>query len=133
MPDRILLVGLSFYGYHGVRPEERSVGQRFLVDLELELDLRRAGGSDDLADTVDYAAVGQVVREVVEGPPRCLLEAVAEAVAARLLDEFRTIDAVLVRVKKPLAALAGRRLEYAAVEVRRERSEEPPTLEPYLP
>ena len=55
MGDRILLNGMTFYGYHGVRPEEKELGQRFVVDVEMELDLRAAGTSDDLTDTVDYS------------------------------------------------------------------------------
>ena len=59
-----------------------------MVDLELERDLTVAGRSDQLADTVDYGAVYQVVREVMEGPPRNLLERLAEDIAQRLLEEF---------------------------------------------
>ncbi len=57
MNDRILLRDLRFYGYHGVHPEEQRLGQPFAVDLEAELDLRRAGQRDDLSDTVSYSAL----------------------------------------------------------------------------
>jgi dihydroneopterin aldolase len=55
--DRVLLRGLLFHGYHGVLPEERTLGQKFAVDVALSVDLRAAGASDDLQDTISYAAV----------------------------------------------------------------------------
>ncbi len=111
---------MVFYGYHGANPAERTLGQRFIVDLEVELDLRPAGQSDDLADTVDYSAMYAAVREVVEGPPRNLLESVAEAIARRILASF-AVDAVRVRVRKPAAPIKGSVLAHAGVEVYRER------------
>jgi len=105
--DRIHLVGLEFTGHHGVFPEERERGQRFVVDVTLVLDLEPAGRSDELAKTVNYQLVAQEVRAIVEGPARSLLEAVAEAVAERLLKVFR-VRQVQVRVKKPEAPLEGR-------------------------
>src|SRR5918992_6150404 len=86
--DEILLEGMRFYAYHGVNPEERALGQRFSVDVVLGVDLRRAGQSDNLADTVSYSAVYKLVRQIVEGQPRQLIEAVAEEIAAAILMEF---------------------------------------------
>ena len=100
MTDRILLNDLAFFGYHGVKPEEKALGQRFHVDLELRLDLEPAGRADDLALTIDYGQVFGVVRELLEGPSRDTLEAVAEAVAAALLGRFPRLEAVVVLVKK---------------------------------
>ena len=107
MGDRILLKGMTFYGYHGVRPEEKELGQRFVVDVEMELDLRAAGASDDLTDTVDYSRVYRVVKEIVEGPGRNLLEAVAEETAGAVLNTF-SVSAVRVRVAKPHVSIRGR-------------------------
>src|ERR671920_2279251 len=90
--DEILLEGMRFYAYHGVNAEERTLGQRFMVDVVLAVDLRRPGQSDDLADTVSYSAVYKVVREIVEGEPRNLIEAVAEEIAAEILAEFPPIQ-----------------------------------------
>ena len=64
--DRITLMGMEFFGYHGVLPEENKLGQRFVVDLVLELDLHQAGLNDDLNATINYAEVYQEVRELVE-------------------------------------------------------------------
>lgn len=117
MADRIILSGMEFYGYHGVLPPERELGQRFVVDVELSLDLAGAGRKDDPAATVDYAEVFRLVEKVVGGPPRKLLEKVAEDIAAAVTGLF-PVEEVLVRVKKPSPPLPGR-LDCAAVEIRR--------------
>lgn len=119
MSDTIRLAGMQFVGYHGVLPEERREGQPFVVDVELEADLRPAGQGDDLTRTVDYRGVYDTVRAVVEGPPRQLLEAVAEEIAARLL-MMKRVKAVTVRVRKPQVKLPGP-LDYSAVEIHRVR------------
>ena len=123
MTDRILLEGLAFYAYHGVRSEEKTLGQRFELDLALELDLQRAGSLDDLSLTVDYGEVYRLVREQVESTSRDTLEAVAEQVAAALLQRFPSVEAVSVRVKKPSVPLPGAHLAWAAVEINRRRDE----------
>ncbi|HET7034934.1 MAG TPA: dihydroneopterin aldolase [Thermomicrobiaceae bacterium] len=114
--DTVFLDGMQFYAYHGVNPEERSLGQRFLVDVELAADLRAAGESDDLAQTINYSAVYQQVRAIVEGPPRALLEAVAEEIAGALLARFPA-SSVTVTVRKPEVALKGAILRAAGVRV----------------
>lgn len=119
-PDAIQLEGMVFFGFHGVNPAEKDAGQRFVVDLEVHRDLRAAGLSDDLADTVSYAHLYRLVKEIVEGPGSNLLERVAETIAQRVLDEYQ-VDAVRVRVKKPEAPIKGSDLRHAAVEIFRER------------
>jgi dihydroneopterin aldolase len=122
--DRIILEGLAFYGYHGVKAEEKSLGQRFLVDLALEFDLGPAGRSDDLALTIDYGEAYRLARETVEGTSRDTLEAVAEALAAGLLDRFGRLEAVTVRVKKPCAPITGAHFGMVAVEIVRRRQDQ---------
>ncbi len=117
--DRILLKDMAFYGFHGVHPEERQQGQPFFVDAEVVCDLHRAGHSDRLEDTVDYRELYRRVREVVEGPPRNLLEALAEEIAHRLL-ELEAVQEVRVEVRKPHVRLGGA-LGYAAVRVERSK------------
>src|SRR5688572_32062569 len=97
--DEILLEGMRFYAYHGVNPEERTLGQRFTVDIALAVDLRRAGVSDDLADTVSYSDVYKLARQIVEGTPRNLIEAVAEAIATQILAAFPPVSRVTVTVR----------------------------------
>jgi dihydroneopterin aldolase len=125
MTDRLLLTGMVFYGRHGVLPAERALGGRFVVDVEAALDLRAAGERDELAATVDYAAVYEEVRTIVEGPPLSLIEAVAERIARRLLAKFATLQAVTVRVHKPGAPLPGATFATIAAEVHRTREAAP--------
>jgi dihydroneopterin aldolase len=84
-PDRIELRGLRAFGTHGVLPEERQRAQPFVVDLDLEVDLRPAGQSDALSDTVDYGSVTAAVAAAVAGPHVDLLEHLAERIAAAAL------------------------------------------------
>lgn len=120
--DRVLLKGMIFYGHHGVLPAERELGQRFVVDIELDCDLRPAGLSDDLAKTVDYSEVHRKAREIVEGEPVNLIETVAERIAASILESHRPVEAVRVRVTKPDVRLEDTVLNGAAVEILRRRS-----------
>lgn len=121
MTDRIRLNEMVFYGYHGVLPEERALGQRFVVDVELRVDLRRAGASDDLGDTVNYSAVYAAARDVVTGPPCQLIEAVAERIASRVLAEHPTVESVEVRVRKPEVPIPGSVLGSSEVRIERIR------------
>ncbi len=116
--DRILLSGLTFFGYHGATPEERRLGQRFVVDVALSLDLRPAGLTDDLTRTINYSDVYRMVRDVVEGPPCNLIEAVAERIAETLLQRT-SATAVQVRVAKPWAPIKGIVAGEVAVEISR--------------
>ncbi len=120
MSDQIILQGMQFYGYHGVNPEERVLGQRYVVDLTASLDLRRAGKSDRLEDTVSYSHVYRAVRAVMEGEPRNLLESAAQAIADRVLAEF-PVESVSVTVKKPNPPVRGSSIELAAVQINRVR------------
>ena len=120
MPDKIILKGLVFYGYHGTLPEERKLGQRFVVDATIETDLRRAGANDDLSATVNYAETLALVKAIVEGPACKLIETVAEKIAKRSL-AMKRVTAVEVSVKKPSPPLKGTVMEYAGVEIRREK------------
>ena len=120
--DHILLDGMVFYGYHGVHPEERRLGQRFIVDIDATCDLAPAGRADDLAATVSYSAIYRITKAIVEGEPRALIEAVAEAVASEILTAFPTVTAVSVTVRKPEAPIAGSILRDVGVRIRRRRA-----------
>lgn len=98
-PDEILLEGMRFYGYHGVNPEDRTLGQRFNVDVALAVDLRRPWRSDDLAETVTYSDVYKLVRSIVVGQPRNLIETLAEEITAAILATYPPIVRVTVVVR----------------------------------
>ena len=118
--DKIQLQGMVFYGHHGASLAEQEVGQRFVVDLEVALDLEAAGRSDSLEDTVSYSRLYKVAKEVVEGPRRKLLETLADSIAQRVLREF-PVESARVSVKKPEVPMKGSNLSHAAVEILRSR------------
>ena len=109
---------MAFYGYHGVDPAEQQLGQRFIVDLAVAYDLRRAGETDDLQDTVSYAQLYRLTRDIVEGPSCQLLEAVAARIAATVLGQTPVLG-VRVRLRKPEVPIKGSILAAAAVEITR--------------
>lgn len=122
--DEVFLAGLRFFAYHGVHPEEKARGQRFTVDVRMWADLRAAGETDDLTRAVDYSAVHKAVRAVVEGPPRDLIEAVAEEIAAVVLAGFPPVARVEVTVRKPEVGLKGAFLDAAGVRITRIRPDD---------
>lgn len=119
MSDRIRLHDMAFYGHHGLSPDEQAAGQIFVVDVDVEADIHRAGHTDDIADTLDYRDLYARIRKVMVDERYRLLEAVAEAIAHRVLEADR-VEAVTVRVRKPHVKLGGP-LGYAAVEVVRRK------------
>ncbi|MFD1736927.1 dihydroneopterin aldolase [Bacillus salitolerans] len=105
--DKIRLQQMLFYGYHGVLQEETKLGQRFIVDLALSLDLSKAGKSDDLNDTVNYFEVYNLCREIVEGEPKQLIEAVAEQICEEVLNRFMPIQECHIKFIKPDPPIPG--------------------------
>jgi dihydroneopterin aldolase len=97
--DQIQLRGLRVTGVHGVLAEERVRAQPFEVDLDLATDLRAAGRSDDVEDTVDYGAVSEQVAAVVSGERHALLERLAERIAETVLADER-VTSVTVTLRK---------------------------------
>ncbi|KHF38307.1 dihydroneopterin aldolase [Halalkalibacter okhensis] len=118
--DKIYMNQLAFYGYHGVFQEENKLGQRFLVDLVLNLDLKKAGTTDDLQSTINYGDAYQRVKGVVEGKPYKLVESVAEQIASDLLGAYELLQEVTVKVIKPDPPIPGH-YHSVAVEITRSR------------
>ena len=113
--DYIHLNEMEFYGYHGALPEETKLGQRFRVTVSLATNLEEAGKTDDLEKTVNYAEVYKLCKEIVEGAPKKLIEAVAEKIAGDLLNRFSNkVTGVRVVLIKPDPPIAG---HYASVSV----------------
>lgn len=105
--DEISLHGLTFFGRHGVNPEETSLGQRFGVDVTFWLDLTRAAASDQIEDTVSYSAIFKVIRNEVEGAPSKLLEHLAGRLVDRITAQDNRIRKVSVTVTKLNPPLGG--------------------------
>src|SRR5436190_482741 len=117
--DWIKLEGIVFYGYHGVDPAEKQLGQRFTVDVALQRNLRRPGRSDDLHDTVNYGQVYRIAKQVMEGPSKNLIEALAEEIAWRIAESCAGVETIRVRVRKPEVPIKGSVLAAAMVEIER--------------
>lgn len=119
--DKLILRELHFIARHGILPIERETSQRFSATLELELPLAAAGTTDRLDQTIDYCEVQAVVRSIIEGSHKKLIETLAEGVAAELLRAFPLLVAVTVEITKPRPPVD---FEFAgvAVRIRRERT-----------
>lgn len=115
--DKIIFDKIQFYAYHGVYEEETKLGQMFEVDLEMYMDLKKAGNSDCLEDTVNYAQVYQVVKKLVTETNKKLLESLAESIAKELLHTFHFAE-VMVRVRKLQPPIPGH-LNSVSVEIKR--------------
>ena len=119
MSDTIRLTGITAEGFHGVLDFEKSQGQLFRVDAALSLDLQAAGRSDDLADTVSYAGIAELIEDSVTGRPFELIEALAENIAQRVLLFDARIEGAEITVHKPQAPLEQ---SFADVSVTVERT-----------
>ncbi|MDR3563822.1 MAG: dihydroneopterin aldolase [Negativicutes bacterium] len=116
MNDKILLQNMMFYGYHGVYEYEREQGQRFYVDVELELNFGKAAISDDWRDTIDYVGVYNQIKSIFETQRFKLMEALAGHIAATLLKE--PVLRVTVSVRKPGVPLPGQ-VDFVQIETTR--------------
>ncbi len=119
--DKIRLINLRFYAFHGALEEERTLGQAFEVDVEVGGDFsQRDEGSDDLHWTVDYTLLYRAVAEMFMRENYRLLETCAGVIANGLLSKFPRVDEATVRVRKPHVPMGGL-LQHVEVEVTRRR------------
>ena len=116
--DRIIVSAARFSAHIGVTEEERAQPRDLVFDIEMVFDTRPAGRSDDFSQTVCYTTVVEAVEQILTRPFH-LIEAVAEAVAARVLADY-PVEEVFVRVTKP-GAFPGKRIGHASVEITRTR------------
>lgn len=123
--DSIYIKGLRLFAYHGVGAEEKRDGQNFILDITLKGDFRQARRSDDLNETVNYAAVCQTVREVFTEESFDLIERAAQQVVDAVLEGYPKVEEVTVLLKKPEAPIPEE-FDYVAVEVTQRRKEEEP-------
>lgn len=116
--DSIIARGLTFQACHGAEAWEKKQAQTFLVDVEMFLDLKTAGHTDDLNQTINYAQAYQLVEKKVTTQSFNLIEALAENIAETLLTAFPGLVSVEVTVYKPEAPVAGS-FDYFAVKIKR--------------
>ena len=116
--DQIVLKNMAFYGYHGVMDCEKNLGQRFYVDVTLEMNLTKAGQSDHIEDTIHYGEVYQIIEERFKHQRFQLLEKVAADIADTVYATFHELVAISVTVRKPSAPIPGV-LDYVEVTIHR--------------
>ncbi len=117
--DKLLLKNMNFHAYHGEYKVEHEFGQEFDVDVELFFNSKKAGKSDRLSDTVNIYGVFEIVEQImVHGKRFYLIEAIAETIAGRLLQQFKQIQEILIRVRKYKPAVKGL-IDYAEIEIKR--------------
>ncbi len=116
--DKIHIKDLEIFAYHGVMPEEKVLGQKFVLDFELEVDLRGAGKTDDLTKTVHYGELAQQVEEEFTKTSYDLIEKAAEEICEFILLNYSLVKKVKLLLKKPWAP-TKKHLDYVAVEMER--------------
>lgn len=113
---RLSIVNADFFAFHGAREEERSLGGRYQVDVDVEYDASAAVISDDLSDTVNYEEILFTVNEHMNGEPYELIETMAFDIATAVIEQFASVQSVTVRVRKlnvPLQQV----LDYVEAEI----------------
>ncbi|MCL2840975.1 MAG: 2-amino-4-hydroxy-6-hydroxymethyldihydropteridine diphosphokinase [Defluviitaleaceae bacterium] len=117
--DKIIIDRLEVFARHGVFQSEKTLGQKFFISVEMNLDLRQAGMTDNLEKTVNYADVCNGIINISETFD--LIETFAEKIADDILQQNQTVKSVKVRVEKPSAPIKHS-LKTVAVEITRKRA-----------
>lgn len=120
--DTLILREMRFSARHGLLPVEAENEQPFSATVELELSTAKAGHSDRIDDAIDYRRVQAVVRDVIGGSRKHLIETLAENIAERLLQVFPEVHAVIVEVVKPRPPVD---FQFAGVSVKIRRERKP--------
>ena len=115
--DKVSITGIEAFGFHGVFEHERKEGQEFFVDVEFEYDTSKVIQTDFIEDAIDYGAVAILIKSIVEGEPKNLIEKVADEIAQQILKNFK-VNSVKVTLHKPHAPID---MEFKDVSVSVER------------
>ena len=118
--DKIVISGLKIFAYHGVNPEETQFGQWFVIDIKAGVDIESPCQTDNIDETVSYAAIIKTVRRTMLEKNCKLLEHAAQRIADALFAQFEQIETLTVTLKKPDAPMKAD-FEYVAVEIERIR------------
>jgi len=122
MSDKVFVRGLELMGRVGVFDEEKTSDQRYVVDIDVGLDLKDASNSDDLSATLDYGVLCDTAARIMdECSGRDLLEFFAERLANEIINRHSRVFDVRIRVGKPDVAIEGQRFEMVGVEIERSR------------
>jgi 7,8-dihydroneopterin aldolase/epimerase/oxygenase len=122
MSDTIFVNGLVLHAYHGVMPHEGKVGQPFVLDLVLDIDLTEASSTDKLKHTVSYELLVKTASEAFCARRYRLVEAAAGAVADAVLDRYPPVHSIRITVRKPHAPIAATFDDVGAIITRARRA-----------
>jgi 7,8-dihydroneopterin aldolase/epimerase/oxygenase len=121
MMGKISLEGLEFFAYHGFSQEEQKVGNRYGIDITIEVDFAKAAQQDKINSTVDYHALYKVIsKEMAESTK--LLESIAERIVIAVFHHFSQVSSIEISVSKfnpPIGGICQR----ARIIMKRERNE----------
>ena len=122
--DTLRISAIRAWGHTGFFDAEQELGQWFEVDLEIQLDLSRTGDDDELAHTLNYAAVIERVKALVEGSRYRTIERLNTRLCDAVLafPEVREVRSSLTKVAAPIAGFDGR----VAIEMVRRRADAAP-------
>jgi dihydroneopterin aldolase len=120
--DKIIMKNMKFFGYHGVYLQEQSEGQDFIIDVEMHLDLRKPGNTDNLEDTIDYSKVYDLIGQISKDNKFRLVERLADVISREILSRYKEISEITVCVKKPEAPINGE-FDWVGVEIERSRDD----------
>ena len=118
--DKVRINNIKFFAYHGVAPEEKSLGQTFEVDIEVSTSLKVATTSDDLTASIDYSALFTIAKEEMLGHKYDLIETVAEKISFRVL-ALNGARATTIRIRKPNAPIEGV-FDHVEIQITREKA-----------
>ena len=116
--DKIYIKNFEIFANHGVFKEEKTLGQKFIIDIEADLSLEEAGIRGDLTKSVHYGKLAHFAEEIFTEKSYDLIETAAEVLAHSILKKYSLIQGLKIKIKKPWAPI-GRHLDYAAVEIER--------------
>lgn len=120
---KIIISGLEVFAYHGVNPEEKEDGQKFILDITVQCSLRKPCLSDDVEDTISYAKICKTAVRVFTVEKNDLIERAAYRVAESILLEYGKADSVTIRLKKPDAPVKDVNFDWVAVEFTLDRGD----------
>ena len=107
MTGKISLEGLEFHAFHGVYPHERASGNWFEVDISVDTDFSAGAATDELAGTVNYETLFEIVKKEMEQPSK-LLETVAEKIVNEVLAQLPAVNAVELKIAKINPPIGGK-------------------------
>lgn len=119
--DKIVLKNMKFFGYHGLQAEEQLHGQVFVISIEMKVDLRKPGKTDNIFDTVDYSKIFKIVKNITENLKFKLMEKLAETISEKIFSACNEVRELIININKPHAPIRGD-FDWVGVEIRRKNT-----------